>query len=260
MQTATKPLSGKRILVTRPSGRIKSLSQKLRNLGATTIEIPTIKIEPPSDTIQIDNSIKNLSKYDWIIFTSVHGVEFFLQRMKALQTPMSSLNIVRIAAIGSATAGPLERVGRRPDYIPPEFLSEQIANGLGNLQGKRILLPRANIASKKLPLQLRDRGAQVEEIVAYRTVRPHELDHERLMSTIETGIDIVTFTSPSTVHHFAAALRHAKGKFLSNVRVACIGPVTSEAARKVGMKVHVVAKPHTIDALIEGIVNDVRNL
>ena len=234
---------------------------KLQNLGATTVEIPTIVIEPPSETIQIDNSIRNLSKYDWVIFTSVHGVEFFLQRMSALRTPTSALRSVRIAAIGSATAEPLERVGRRPDYIPPEFLSEQIANGLGDLQGIRILLPRADIASKKLPLQLRDRGALVEEIVAYKTVRPRELDYARLMHTIETGIDIATFTSPSTVHNFAAALGNAEaGKFLRNVRVACIGPVTSEAARKVGMDVHIVANPHTVDALVEAIVNDIRNL
>ena len=261
MQATTMPLSGKRILVTRSAGQAMSLSKKLRYLGAITIEIPTIEIRPPPDTDPIDDSIRNLSGYDWIIFTSVHAVEFFFRRMGILQVPVSALGLLRIAAIGSATSSAIERAGRKPDYVPSDFLSERIAIGLGELRGKRVLLPRADIASKNLPLLLRDKGASVDEIVAYETVPPRELNFDRLRVVLNSGVDIVTFTSPSTVRNFANAVGHADvGRFLSNARVVCIGPVTAEAARDLGINVNVVARPHTIDALVEAIVSDIRNL
>ena len=261
MQLTTMPLSGLRVIVTRSADQAIFLSNKLRNLGATTIEIPMIEIVPPSDTDSMDSSIRNLSKYDWVIFTSVHGVEFFLQRMAILQIPISCLCSVRIAAIGSATSAAIQSIGRSPDYVPSRFLSENIAAGLDGLQGKRVLLPRADIASKKLPLLLRDKGASVDEVVAYRTVLPRELTRDRLKSVLKTGVDVIIFTSPSTVRNFANALGHASvTKDLSNVRIACIGPVTAEAARQLGMAVDVVANPHTIDALVEVIVNDIRRL
>lgn len=260
MQTSEKPLSGRRIVVTRAARQAASLSRKLQDLGATTIEIPTIEIKPPSGTDQIDNAIQNIRIYDWIIFTSVHGVESFIGRMAALQVHISILDDLKIAAIGSATSTALQQAGRKPDYVPAEFLSERIAIGLGEVRGKRVLLPRANIATKRLPLLLREQGAIVDEVTAYKTVLPLGLNSEKLKGAIETGVDIVTFTSPSTVHNFAHALGDEVGKLLSNVRVACIGPVTCEAARKIGIDVNVVASPHTIDALVEAIVDDIRNL
>ena len=259
MQMTTMPLSGMRIIVTRSADQALFLSEKLRNLGATTIEIPMIDIMPPSDTDSIDSSIRNLSKYDWVIFTSVHGVEFFLRRMAMLQVPASCLSCIRIAAIGPATSAAVQSIGRSPDYVPSRFLSESIASGLGGLQGKRVLLPRADIASKKLPLLLREKGASVDEVVAYQTVVPRELKRDRLKSVLESGVDLVIFTSPSTVRNFANALGHISvTKDLSNVWIACIGPVTAEAARQLGMDVDVVANPHTIDALVEAIVSDVK--
>jgi uroporphyrinogen III methyltransferase/synthase len=261
MQTTMKPLLGKRIVVTRAARQAAILSKKLQDLGATTLEIPTIEIKPPSSTDQIDHAIKNLGSYDWIIFTSVQGVESFMSRMAVLQTDLAVLDSVRVAAIGPATSAALEHLGRSPDYVPDEFLSERIARGLGDLQGKRILLPRADIASKKLPLLLRDRGATVVEVTAYRTASPDELNSEKLKMAFKAGVDIVTFTSPSTVCNFVQAFGDVEvGKYLNNVRVACIGPVTFEAAKKVGIDVNVVANPHTIDALVEAIVDDIGNL
>ena len=261
MQTTMKPLLGKRIVVTRAARQAAILSKKLQDLGATTLEIPTIEIKPPSSTDQIDHAIRNLGSYDWIIFTSVQGVESFMSRMAVLQTDPAVLDSVRVAAIGSATSAALEHLGRSPDYVPDEFLSERIARGLGDLQGKRILLPRADIASKKLPLLLRDRGATVVEVTAYRTTSPDELNSEKLKMAFKAGVDIVTFTSPSTVYNFVQAFGDVEvGKYLNNVRVACIGPVTFEAAKKVGIDVNVVANPHTIDALVEAIVDDIGNL
>ena len=261
MQMTTRPLSGMRIVVTRCADQAIILSKKLRNLGATTIEIPMIEIMPPMDTDSIDSSIRNLSKYDWIIFTSVHGVELFLQRMTILHIPVSCLSCVRIAAIGPATSAAIQSIGRSPDYVPSKFLSESIGTGLGSLQGKRVLLPRADVASKKLPLLLREKGASVDEVVAYQTVVPPELDADRLKTVLESGVDLVIFTSPSTVRNFANALGYVSpAKDLSHVSIACIGPVTAEAARLLGMNVDVVANPHTIDSLVEAIVNDVRKL
>jgi uroporphyrinogen III methyltransferase/synthase len=256
-----KPLLGKRIVVTRAARQAAILSKKLQDLGATTFEIPTIEIKPPPSTDQIDHAIRNLGSYDWIIFTSVQGVESFMSRMAVLQTDPAVLDSVRVAAIGSATSAALEHLGRSPDYVPDEFLSERIARGLGDLQGKRILLPRADIASKKLPLLLRDKGATVVEVTAYRTTSPDELNSEKLKMAFKAGVDIVTFTSPSTVYNFVQAFGDVEvGKYLNNVRVACIGPVTFEAAKKVGIDVNVVANPHTIDALVEAIVDDIGNL
>lgn len=216
-----------------------------------------IEVTPPHDTEPIDNSIRNLSTYDWVIFTSVNGVKFFLQRMAVLNISTSYLNYVRIAAIGPVTSAAIQRIGRNPDYVPSEFLSESMARGLGALHGKRILLPRANIASKKLPVQLRDKGASVDEVVAYQTVVPRELDGDRLKTVLESGVDMIIFTSPSTVRNFINALGHVRGmKDLINVRIACIGPVTAEAAKQLGMDVNVIANPHTIDALVEAIASD----
>jgi uroporphyrinogen-III synthase len=181
--------------------------------------------------------------------------------MTMLRIPTSRLSSVRIAAIGPATSAAIQSIGRNPDYVPSRFLSESIATGLGGLQGKRVLLPRADIASKKLPLLLRDKGASVDEVVAYQTVVPRELKRERLKTVLETGVDVVIFTSPSTVRNFANTLGHASvTKELSNVKIACIGPVTAEAARQLGMTVDVVANPHTIDALVEAIASDIRKL
>ena len=260
MQMTGMPLSGVRIIVTRSADQALFLSKKLRNLGATTIEIPMIEIRPPSNTASIDSTIQNLGKYDWVIFTSVHGVESLFRRMAVLHVPITSLNSVKVAAIGSATSAAIERSGRIPDYVPSEFLSERIATGVGGLQGKRILLPRADIASKKLPLLLRDRGALVDEIVAYQTVLPRELNRDRLKEVLQSGVDVITFTSPSTVRNFAIALRYVDvSKDLGHARIACIGPVTAEAARDLGLNVNVVADPYTIDALVEAIVIDLGN-
>ena len=256
MQITAKPLVGHRIVVTRSVSQAVDLSRKLQNLGATTIQIPTIQIEPPTDTAQIDESIRNLNKFDWIVFTSVNGVAFYLKRMAALQTPISAFRDVRIAAIGSATSTSLEHAGRMPDYVPSEFLSERIVIGLGNLQGKHVLLPRADIASEKLPDLLRQSGALVTEIIAYKTAAP-KLHSDHLRKAMQEA-DIATFTSPSTVRNLVAALGSEEAKKLfTNVTVACIGPVTFETARELGIDVKIVASPHTIDALVEAIVHDV---
>jgi uroporphyrinogen III methyltransferase/synthase len=259
MQTTThKPLSGLRILVTRPEEQARALSGRLSRLGAATIQVPTIKILPTEDNEAFDKAVTGVTSYDWVIFTSVHGVHFFTERMQALKVPREIIENVRVAAIGPSTATALELAIKKPDYVPKQYLSEKILEGLGDVNGKRVLLPRADIASKTLPAALRARGALVDELTAYRTVVPPELTSERLNSILAGGLDLVTFTSPSTVRNLAEIVGHRElASLLGRVKVACIGPVTEKAANELGIAVDIVAKAHTIDALVEAIVDEI---
>jgi uroporphyrinogen III methyltransferase/synthase len=262
MQTHTlKPLLGMRILITRPKKSADGLSERLRALGATPIELPTIEIAPPTDFTELDRAIRNMGSYDWIVFTSVHGVKFFAERLTALGSAWKTAGNVKIAAIGPATASTLERNGRGADYVPKDFLTEKISEGLGDVKGKRVLLPRTNIASKMLPEQLRGRGALVEEIIAYRTLVPSDLSEDRIRSVFKMGVDLVAFTSPSTVRNLAKVLgENELATLLKGTKVACIGPVTVEAVKELGVNADVVATTHTTDSLVEGIVNETRTL
>jgi uroporphyrinogen III methyltransferase/synthase len=262
MQTSSvKTLEGIRILITRPEKQNDPLSVKLRNLGATTIELPTITILPPKNTDRLDKSILGILHYDWVIFTSIHGVRFFGQRLGALGKPSDTLKQIKVAAIGPATAAALERLDKEADYVPTQYLSEKIAIGLGDVKGKRILLPRADIASKKLPELLRQQGANVEEVVAYRTTVPDELSAAKLKSVLRQGIEVVTFTSPSTVRNLVQVVgANQLIILLQGVKVACIGPITAEAAKELGIHVDIVARTHTIDDLVEAIKNEFRTL
>lgn len=262
MQAASlQPLSGMRILVTRPVKQAQSLSEKLRRLGATPVELPTIEIIPVEETDSLDRALRILGEYDWVIFTSVHGAHSVLKRMSELKIAPETLQNLKVAAIGPPTATVLGRAGKKADYIPAEYLSEEIAHGLGEVKGKRILLPRANIASKKFPSLLRERGALVDDVVAYRTVIPRELTPERLRTILGEGVDLVTFTSPSTVRNLAQVLGEGElERLLKNVKVACIGPVTVEAAKELGIDVDIVAQNHTVDSLVEAIVNEIRTV
>jgi uroporphyrinogen III methyltransferase/synthase len=256
--TTVKPLSGLRILVTRPRDQAHILSDKLRALGAVTFELPTIEIAPPHCYTQLDNAIHNLKAYDWIIFTSGYGVQFFTDRLASLNVTLERDGHVKVAAIGPATAAALKRVGREPDYVPQQYLTEKIATGLEDVQGRRILLARADIASKRLPEILRERGALVDEVVAYRTVMPSNLTREGLESILMKGIDVITFTSPSTVRNVALLLgSDGLDGYLKGCKVACIGPVTHAAAKELGIHVDIVAKNHTIESMVEAIVNEI---
>jgi len=259
MQTTTqKPLSGLRILVTRPAEQAQTLSDRLSRLGASTIEAPTIKIVPTEDNEALDKAVRCVTLYDWVIFTSVHSVHFFVERMQALNVPRDLLENVRVAAIGPSTASALEHTIKIPDYVPKQYLSEKILEGLGDVNGKRMLLPRADIAAKTLPAALRARGALVDEITVYRTIVPPALTSERLNAILASGLDLVTFTSPSTVRNLAEVLgRRDLERFLRKVKVACIGPVTEKAANELGIAVDIVAKAHTIDSLVEAILDEI---
>jgi uroporphyrinogen III methyltransferase/synthase len=259
MEAATvKPLLDLKVLVTRPRDQAHALSEKLRALGAVTFELPMIEIAPPQSYAQLDNAIHHLKSYDWIIFTSVHGVRFFLDRLTGLNIALTGDGRVKVAAVGAATAAALKHAGREPDYVPQQYLTEKIAAGLGDLQGRRILLARADIASKRLPEILRERGASVDEVVVYRTMMASDLTREKLESILTKGIDLITFTSPSTVRNLASLLpSEGLDGYLKGCKVACIGPVTHAAAKELSIHVDIVAKNHTIESLVEAIVNEI---
>ncbi len=251
----TKPLFGRRVLVTRSREQASALSQRLRELGAEPLEYPAIEIAPPKDMTPLDEAIARLPTYDWLIFTSANGVRALVDRMSEKGMDIRALGGPKIAAVGPATAQALQGYGLRVDYMPQVYTTEEIAAGLGDVAGERILLPRAERAPKQLAQALRGKGAVVDEVAAYRTLAVGAPDE--LKALLEDGqIDIVTFTSSSTVRNLVRML-DGDIECLRRSIVACIGPVTARTAQELGLRVDVVARQHTIAGLVEAIVTAV---
>lgn len=250
----TKPLFGRRVLVTRSREQASALSERLRELGAEPVEYPTIEIAPPRDVAPLDEAIARLRTYDWLIFTSANGVRAFVHRMNEKGMDIRALRRLKIAAVGPTTAQALQDYRLRVDYVPAVYKTEEIAAGIGDVAGERILLPRAERAPKRLARALRGKGAVIHEVAAYRTLAVGASDELRAL--LKDGqIDIVTFTSSSTVRNLVASLQgQTPAKALSRCLVACIGPVTARTAKRLGIGVDVVAREHTIAGLVEAIV------
>jgi uroporphyrinogen III methyltransferase/synthase len=249
---------GKRILITRARNQSSGFAAGLRNLGAEVIEYPTIEILPPPSWNQLDRAIDQLESYDWIIFTSANGVNFFWQRLTNKGKPSSLLSSLNICAIGPATAKRLKEKGIRVAHTPKEFIAEGILKGFEKMmiKGKRILLARAKVARDVLPKGLRKMGAEVDVVEAYRTVKPRR-GTKRLKQLLTDGkIDVITFTSSSTFNHFAELLKEDDlKKLLRGITIACIGPITAQTAKKWGMRVQIQPKQYTIPALTQAIVD-----
>jgi len=240
------PLFGRRIVVTRARGQAEALSGRLHALGADVIELPTIEIQPAPDYEPLDRAIASLASYDWLIFTSANGVRFFLERLDRSAIDLRALR-ARICAIGPATRAAIEALHLKVDVMGEEYVAESLLAALAahDLQGKRVLLPRAAVARDLVPAELQRRRAQVDVVEAYRTVAPQgpvQFDQKP---------DWITFTSSSTVHNFVAM---AGAESLGGVKVASIGPVTSAAARKLGITVTVEASVYSIDGLVDAIL------
>ncbi|MBR0061496.1 MAG: uroporphyrinogen-III C-methyltransferase, partial [Selenomonadaceae bacterium] len=221
-----KILFGKKILVTRARAQASKLSRALKNLGAEVIECPTIKIAPPSDNYAAaDAAIKNLRGFDWIIFTSANGVEKFFERLKVHGLDARALN--KVAAIGAATAEKLSTFGIIADVVPKDFVAESLAAALKNLVAdKKILLARAEVARDVLPDALKNFGASVEVVPIYKTIPelPAQIDF--------AALDLITFTSSSTVENFVAAYGV---EFLKKIPTAAIGSITAQTLKKFGV-------------------------
>jgi uroporphyrinogen III methyltransferase/synthase len=249
-----RPLFSKRILVTRARHQAGALSHLLSERGAEPIVIPAIGIHALSDTGKLDQAIASLDRYQWVVFTSVNGIEAFFQRLEALKLDTRALSGLKIGAIGPATAKALAQKGITPDYVPAVYSSEGLLAGLKGypVRGKRFLLPRADIADKKLTDGLTRLGAEVQEIVAYRTVVPPKAI-SKIRETLSSGqLDVITFTSSSAVSNLAATFQGDPTP-INNTKVACIGPKTADAATKAGLKVDIVARKHTVPGLVEAI-------
>lgn len=250
---ATRPLFGKRILVTRARVQASALTEKLTALGAACIEAPVIRIAPPADGYAaLDGAIAELNAYQWLIFTSVNGVEHFFARLHAAGKDTRALGYARVAAIGAATSAALRAFGIRADLVPPEFRAEAVAEELRPLlpPRARILLPRAQEARDVLPDTLRAHGAIVDVVAAYETVP--EIEDAAIAQRLARGeIDMVTFTSSSTVKNLVKMLGNITP--LQQVKIACIGPVTADTARSFALEPDIVAKEYTIDGLVRSI-------
>lgn len=252
-----KPLFGKRVLVTRSREQASVLSEAIGELGGEPLEFPTISVVEPEDHGPLDQAIAELNTFDWIIFTSVNGVEFFFRRMRRRRRDIRELYPARLCAIGPKTREALEKYGLLVEAMPDEYRAEAIVEDLrGKVKaGDRVLLPRADIARKALPEALAEMGAHVSEVTAYCTVAGRG-DAAMIKEMLENGeIQIITFTSSSTVRNFVAMLAAPDLKrFLSGVTVACIGPITAGTAKESGIRVDVVAGEYTIEGLIKAIL------
>ena len=249
------PLFGKKILVTRTRQQAGVLTAELKSLGAEVIEYPTIEIVPPEDFIEIDKQLNNLSRANYIIFTSVNGVEAFFMRLKDIKKDIRSIGTSKIIAIGTATAEVLENKGLLVDYIPEVFTAEGILESLKGVikKGERVVLPRADIARKNLVEGLKQMEADVVEIEIYHTVVPIH-NREELINIFKEGIDIITFTSSSTVNNFISILGDENRVLLEDSKIAVIGPITSDSVNNIGLKVDYKAKKYTIEGLVDGIM------
>ena len=250
----THPLFGKTVLVTRARSQASKLTARLEQLGAKVIETPAIRLEAPADGYKaLDEAIARLADYQWLIFTSANGVERFFDRLLAAGRDARALGYAKLAAIGTATAEKLKQYGLMADVIPQEFRAEGIIEALkGKLPPHaKILLPRAQEAREILPEKLRELGAAVDVAPAYQTVCG-DVDGEALREQLAGGvIDLVTFTSSSTVRNLIQILGSAAP--LQTVKTACIGPVTADTARQNGVEPDMVADTYTIDGLVETI-------
>jgi len=252
------PLQGKRVVVTRARAQASELSRLLSLLGGEPIEFPVISVAWPEDLGPLDDAIRAAATFDWILFTSVNGVEMFWERMAHHKMESSALAGVRVAAVGPKTAQAVAERGLTVSVTAKEFVGEGLIAALDGQvpPGSRVLLPRADIARKNVPEALREAGCLVTEVDAYRTVLAAE-DAGRLVQDLQEGLlDVITFTSASTVHNFYQALRgHDVNALLQGVTVAAIGPVTAQAAAAHDLAVDVMPATYTIEGLVDAIVD-----
>lgn len=244
-------LAGKRILVTRAREQASELTKRIEELGGDVIEFPTIRIAEPVDFRQFDEIIQKISTYAWLVFTSVNGVSAFFQRMKVNQADIRSLQGIKICAVGASTRAALNDIGLNVDYVPDQFTTDELLKGLlKRIQpNEKVLLARADIANPELSNGLRIKGIQVDDLMVYRTLleTPAGLEPDTLL---DQNIDFITFTSSSTVQNFVTLIGQENCQKLKDTRIVCIGPVTAETAKGLGLDVEAVADVYTIDGLM----------
>lgn len=255
----TKSLFGKRVLVTRARTQASEFAALLESNGAEVIQFPTIEIQP----INIDKAdIPSPDRYDWVIFTSVNAVEIFYERLRENGQDARAFGASKICAVGPKTVEALNCIGIVPDFVPSHSRGSIIAAEIADVSGKKILLPRAKIATAALPDGLRARGALVDDVPLYDTVKVASENPTEIETDLLNGrIDFVTFTSSSTVTNFLEMFpSHAPSALLANTQVAVIGPTTQKTAVECGVHVDVVAKEASVKSLVKAIVEEYHNL
>jgi len=251
-----RPLSGLRILVGRARHQAGALSSGLRELGAEVVEIPFIEIRKPRSYKPLDSALRKLQEYDWLILTSVNGVEAVWQRLHKLGLTKKQLKHLKIAAIGPATKKAIEKRGIKVNVVPEEYVAESVVESLRDqVAGKRVLLARAKVARDVIPRELRKLGGDVDVVEAYETVIP-QTSRTRLRTILKDSKrrpDVITFTSSSTVRNFVTLL--GKKSLPEGLRLASIGPVTSSTLRELGLPVDIEATEYTIPGLIKALAH-----
>lgn len=259
---AEQPLAGRTVMITRARAQAGEFAAALEGEGARVVACPVIEIVEPESYAPLDEAIDNLYGYDWLVFTSTNGVEHFLRRMEGRGLDVSELDEVRVCAIGAATAERLREASVHVDVVPEQFKAEGVyaalesyAGGRANLEKKNFLIPRAAVARDYLPDALREAGARVDVVAAYRTVRPASTERERVEAMlVGGGVDCITFTSSSTVTNFAQLFDTTDlSRLLAGVRVACIGDITATTAADYGLRTDIQPDEFTTHALTRAI-------
>ncbi len=254
-----RPLFGMRVLVTRTRTQASRMCELLEDAGAIPVELPAIAIAPPDDFGPLDDAVCRLSSFGWVVFASVNAVDSVFERLDEKGRDARAFGTVRVGAIGPATAAALKKRGIRPDFTPSRSVSSAALEELSALEwdGVSVLLPAADIGRDELADGLSRLGADVERVTAYHTVTPPDAA-QRARNAFAEGIDIVTFTSSSTVRNLLSLLASDEGPgkaALSDSLIACIGPVTSGTARELGLRVDIEAEEHTVDGLADALNN-----
>ena len=257
----SRPLFGKTIIVTRSRDQASVFSDQLIELGANVLEYPTINITDPDDFGPLDRELENLGSTDWLIFTSVNGVDAFFNRIFELGRDVRDLTGVKICSIGPSTTERIKGFHVSIDCQPPKYVAESVVEALKKVEeikGKRFLMPRTDIARSYVPEELRKLGAEVSDIVAYKTVLATDGDNIVLDKLKDGEVDIVTFTSASTVKNFVKIIGEDNlSAFKNNVQFASIGPITNESAEEMDIDISIKAEEYTIPGLVQAIVNKV---
>ena len=252
----SKPLFGKGVVITRPQRQADDLARLLTDQGASSLAFPTISIKPPSDWSELDRAIGQLESYQWLIFTSANGVHFFFERLREKGRDIRDLKGIKICCIGPATARQIEARGIRVDLVPDKFIAEGILKSFAsmNLSGQRILIPRACRARDILPENLKKQGAIVDVATTYQTINSGR-KKEELVEWINAGeVDVVTFTSSSTVTNFVEIMG-ADYALPPHIKIACIGPVTAATAKKAGFQINISQEEYTMEGLVQSLIN-----
>jgi uroporphyrinogen-III synthase/uroporphyrinogen III methyltransferase/synthase len=248
------PLAGRRVLVTRAAHQASKLSDGLRALGAEPVEVPVLEIQPPISFDPLDAALRQLDSYDWLILTSANAARALAERAAALRIALAQPARLKVAAIGEATAEAARKAGLQVALVPEAYVAESLVEGLlARAAGQRILLARAAVARDVIPDALREAGAEVDVVDAYRNVLP-EAAPEQLRRAIADGLDAATFTSSSSATHLAEAARKAGIEWpFEGVPAVSIGPITSQTLRDLGWPPAAEASPSDIPGLVAAI-------